>query len=253
MNPITISILSAAVIFAGALLGMRLQLLLPSHHFSKEMQDLVKLSAGTIATLTALVLGLLVSSAKSSFDAINSGIVQGSAHLIFFDRTLARYGPETQDVRGQLKRTVAAGIQNAWPDAISGSRGLASVEKGRGFDVVQDMLSAILPQTDVQRAILSQAQGLSTNLAESRWLLIEQTHSQLPPLLLIILIFWMVLLFVSFGMFAPRNTMARVVLAVGAAAISAAIFLVLELNEPFDGVIRVSSAPMRNALQHLGE
>src|SRR5215831_10307931 len=107
MNSITVGLISAGCIFSGALLGMQLQRLLPGHHLAKEMQDLVKLSAGTVATLTALVLGLLVSSAKSSFDNINAGIVQGSARLILLDRALARYGPETKPVREQLKRAVA--------------------------------------------------------------------------------------------------------------------------------------------------
>src|SRR5215813_7372460 len=103
MSSLAIGLTSAAAIFSGALLGMGLQRLLPGHHLSKEMQDLVKLSAGTIATLTALVLGLLVSSAKSSFDATNTGIVQGAAKYILLDKSLARYGPEMNPTREQLK------------------------------------------------------------------------------------------------------------------------------------------------------
>jgi len=245
--------MSAGAVFAGALLGMGLQRLLPSHHLSKEMQDLVKLSAGTIATLTALVLGLLVSSAKSSFDAINSGIVQGGANVIFLDRTLARYGPETAAVREQLKRTVATGIETVWPAEKTGVPGLSALERGKGMETVQDALSEVTPKTDVQRTILTQAQQLAFSLTQSRWLLIEETHSQLPPALLAILVFWLVLLFVSFGLFSPQNPTAHAVLLIGACAISAAIFLVLELNQPFDGFIKVSSTPLRNALQHLGQ
>src|SRR5262245_32663838 len=107
MHATFIALGSAGCIFSGALLGLLLQRLLPNHHLSKETQDIVKLSAGTIATLTAMVLGLLVSSAKNSFDTMNNGIVQSAARIILLDRDLASYGPETKAAREQLKRHVA--------------------------------------------------------------------------------------------------------------------------------------------------
>lgn len=253
MSSFVISLISAASIFAGALLGMGLQRRLPSHHLSKEMQDLVKLSAGTIATLTALVLGLLVSSAKSSFDGIQTGIVQGSAKFILLDRALARYGPESRAAREQLKRVVAAGIEMVWPTEKTGVSALTRFERANGIELVQDKLRELTPQNDAQRQALAQAQQIANDLSQTRWLSVEEAQNQLPVPLLLILVFWLVLLFVSFGLFAPRNSMALTVLFVGACAISAAIFLVLELNRPLDGLIKVSSAPLRNAMQHLGQ
>jgi hypothetical protein len=254
MSSFSIAFISAICIFGGALLGMALQRRLPGHHLSKEMQDLVKLSAGTIATLTALVLGLLVSSAKSSFDGINSGIVQGSAKFILLDRTLARCGPDAQAVRDQLKRTLAAGIETVWPQEKTGIPALTAFDRGNGVELVQDKLRELAPpQKDSQRLAFAQAQQIAADLGQLRWLLLEQAQNQLPLPLLLILVFWLFLLFISFGLFAPRNAMALVVLSVGACAIAAAIFLVLELNRPLDGLVKVSSAPLRNALQHLGQ
>ena len=115
MSSLTVGLISAGSIFGGWVLGMGLQRFLPGHHLSKETHDVVKLSAGTIATLTALVLGLLVSSAKSSFDTMNTGVVQGAAKIILLDRTLARYGPESKPTREQLKRSIAAGVEAVWP------------------------------------------------------------------------------------------------------------------------------------------
>ena len=253
MSSFVIGLVSAGSIFAGALLGMGLARRLPGHHLSKEMQDLVKLSAGTIATLTALVLGLLVSSAKSSFDTINTGIVQGSAKFILLDHTLARYGPESKAVREQLKRVVAAAIEMVWPTEKTGVTALTAIERANGIELVQDKLRELTPQNDAQRQALAQAQQLANDLAQAKWLLTEQAQNQLPIPLLLILVFWLVLLFVSFGLFAPRNVMALTVLLVGACAISAAIFLVLELNQPLDGFIKVSSAPLQNAMKHLGQ
>ena len=252
MNPLFIGFLSAVCIFFGGLVGLWLQRLLPQQHLSKEMQDLVKLSAGTIATLTALVLGLLVSSAKSSFDAINTGIVQGGAKIIFLDRNLARYGSEAQPAREQLKRSVAVGLEEIWPSEKTGVPELSAFERRNGMEVVQDKLATLVPRNSLQGQELNQARQLVSDIGQARWLLVEEIHTGLPMPLLGILVFWLMLLFVSFGLFAPRNRMAFVVLAIGACAISAAIFLVLELNRPFTGLIRISSAPMRAAFERLG-
>jgi hypothetical protein len=253
MNSIIIGLISAGSLFLGALIGMGLQRKLPGHHLSKEMQDLVKLTAGTIATLTALVLGLLVSSAKNSFDAMNTGIVQSSAKIIILDRTLARYGPESKATREQLKRVVAAGVEKVWPKEKTGVTALTAFERSNGMELVQDKLGELTPKNDVQRQMLAQAQQMVNDLTQTRWLLVEEAQGQLPVPLLIILIFWLVLLFVSFGLFAPRNLMAVMVLLVGACALSAAISLVIELNKPLDGFIKVSNAPLQNALQHMGQ
>ena len=246
MSSLTVGLLSAGSIFAGSLLGMGLQRLLPGHHLSKETQDVVKLSAGTIATLTALVLGLLVSSAKSSFDTMNTGVVM-------LDRTLARYGPETKPTREQLKRSIAAGIEAVWPTQKTGVPALTAFERANGMELVQDRLRELTPQSDGQRQLLAQAQQIVADLTQTRWLLLEEAQTELPRSLLLILVFWLALLFVSFGLFAPPNATALTVLGVGACAISAAIFLVLELNRPLDGMIKISSAPLLNALQHLGQ
>lgn len=253
MNSTLIALASAGCIFAGALLGLGLQRLLPGHHLSKETQDVVKLSAGTIATLTALVLGLLVSSAKSTFDAMNNGIVQGSAKIILLDRTLARYGPETKTAREQLKRAIAAGIEAVWPMETTDVPALTAFERANGMELVQDKLTELAPKTDAQRQALARAQQIVSDLSQTRWLLIEQEQNQLPFPLLCILVFWLALLFVSFGLFAPSNVTALTVLFFGACAVSAAIFLVLELSKPLEGFIKLSNAPLRNALQHLNQ
>src|SRR5215813_9074549 len=140
MNSISIALVSATCIFSGALIGLGLQRLLPGHHLSKETQDIVKLSAGTIATLTALVLGLLVSSAKSSFDTMNNGIVQSSAKIILLDRALARYGAETKAAREQLQRALAVTIEMVWPTEKTGVLALTSFDRANGMqlELVQD-------------------------------------------------------------------------------------------------------------------
>jgi hypothetical protein len=232
---------------------MGLQRLLPGHHLTKETQDVVKLSAGTIATLTALVLGLLVSSAKASYDSTNAAVVQSGAKFVILDRALAAYGPETRPARDELRQVIAASIERAWPSQKTGVSVLSAIERSSGMEPLLDKLRELRPQNDAQRQILAQAQQIVGDLNNARWLLIEQAQNQLPLSLLLILVFWLGLLFVSFGLFAPPNATALAVLLVGACAVSAAIFLVLELNQPLDGLVKVSSAPYVKALQHLGQ
>ena len=253
MNSLIITLISVVSIFAGALLGMGLQGRLREHHLTKEMQDLVKLGAGTIATLTALVLGLLVSSAKSAYDTVNTGIVQGSAKFILLDRTLARYGQDANAAREQTKRALAGAIERVWPAEKTGIKALTAIERGNGMELVQDKLGELTPKNEAQRQILAQSQQLVNDLSQTRWLLVEEAQTQLPVPFLLILIFWLFLLFVSFGLFAPRNLMSHIVLFVAACSLSAAIFLVLELNQPLDGLMKISSAPLRYALQHMGQ
>jgi hypothetical protein len=253
MSSLGIGLTSALSIFAGSLLGIWLQRVLPEHHLKQETQDIVKLSAGTIATLTALVLGLLVSSAKSSYDTMNSGVVQSSAKLIVMDRALARYGPEAKPVREQLKRSITTSVEMLWPSQKTGRPSLTAFGRANGMELVQDKLRELTPANDAQRQFLAQAQQLSGDLGQTRWLLIEQEQTVLPLPLLIILVLWLILLYVSFGLYAPRNATAVAVLFIGACAISAAIFLVLELNRPLEGFLKVSNVPLIDALRHIGQ
>jgi hypothetical protein len=230
-----------------------LQGLLPQHHLRDSSKDTVKVVAGTIATLSALVLGLLVGSAKSSFDATNTAIIQNGAKVILLDRVLAAYGPETKDVREQLHRAVAGGIEMFWPEEKAAGSGMAGFEKANAMEMVQAKLRGLTPATDAQRQLQSQAEQISGEMLQARWLLIEQAQSVLPMAFLVVLLFWLTMLHLSFGLFAPRNATVITVLLISALSVSGAIFIILEMNHPLDGMIKVSSAPMRKALEHLGQ
>jgi hypothetical protein len=253
MSSTTIGLISVGCIFGGALLGMFLRSRLPDHHLSNDSKDTVKLGAGMIATLSALILGLLVSSAKSSFDTMNAEITLGASKIILLDRVLASYGPASGDAREQLRRSVAAGIEMLWPEEKTAVPGLTTFERSQGMELVQAKLRELTPATDAQRQLLAQALQISNDLLQSRWLVIEQTTNALPTPFLVIVLFWLTMLHMSFGLFAPRNATVIIVLLVCALSVSGAIFLILEMNHPLTGFIRVSSAPMLKALEHLGQ
>lgn len=253
MSSIEIALVSAACIFGGVLLGLWLQTLLPGHHLSSESKDTIKLAAGMIATLSALVLGLLVSSAKNNFDTTSAEITQGAAKAIQLDRALANYGPETKSARELLRDSMAAGIQMFWPEDKLEATGMTAFEKSNGMELLQAKLRELAPASDGQRQLLAQAQQISGELVQFRWLLIEQTQNALPKPFLVMVLFWLTMLHMSFGLFAPRNAMVIVVLFICAVSVSGAIFLILEMNHPLSGCIKVSGAPMLKALEHLGQ
>ena len=253
MSPVAIALVVLACVFGGALLGMFLSTVLPEHHLSEASKDVVKLVTGLIATLAALVLGLLVASAKSSFDTANEGFRQSAAKVILLDRTLAQYGPETRDVRELLRKGFAARIDQLFPKdrsqraTLGASQGTAAVE---GF--VQ-RLRALSPQTDAQRALQSRALEIIDSIAQARWMEIEEQENNIPTPFLVVLILWLAAMFASFGLFAPRNAIALAVLFLGALSLSGAIFLIEELNDPLGGIITISRAPMDRALGYIGK
>jgi hypothetical protein len=256
MTAFTIALISTACIFGGVLLGLWLQNLLPDHHLSNESKDTIKLGAGLLATLSALILGLLVSSAKNTFDTMNTQITQSAAKLIYLDRLLADYGPETKAEREFLRANTAAGIAAIWPEenlSTTQVTGLSVFEKMNGMEMLQLQLTQLTPTNAVQRQMLPQAQGICQELRQSRWLVIEESQNRLPMPFLAILLFWLTALHFSFGLFAPRNVMVLAVMFTCAVSVSGAIFLILEMNHPLSGLIKVSSAPMLKALQHLGQ
>ncbi|HEY2385464.1 MAG TPA: hypothetical protein VGK30_00765 [Candidatus Binatia bacterium] len=253
MSSTLIAAITVACVFGGALLGLGLQRLLPQNHLTKESQDVIKLGAGVIATITALVLSLLISSAKATFDQMNSRIIQVSAKILVLDGVLTRYGPETKGAREQVRRSIETMLGRIWPSEHADVSGEAAIEHGGEIGIVRDKLRALNPDTDTQRQLLVQAQQVVDEIAESRWMLIEESQIQLPTPLIVVLVLWLTMLFTSFGLFAPRNATIVAVLFMCACSMSAAIFLMLEMNRPLDGFIKVSSAPVRTALTHLGQ
>jgi hypothetical protein len=250
---LAISLVTFGCIFGGTMLGILFHEMLPDHHLSAESKDSVKLGTGMIGMLAALVLGLLIASAKGNFDTMSSGLKQAGAKIISLDRVMADYGPETKDARDLLRRAVAAVIERVWPDERTGRKEVKVFDAGVGIETIQGHLSRLTPKNDSQRWLQSRALQLIGEIGDARWLLVEQSHeSSLPMLLLFILIFWLTVIFSSFGLFSPRNATVVVVLLVCALSAAGSLFMILELDRPLEGVIRLSDAPLRNALVLLG-
>jgi Protein of unknown function (DUF4239) len=239
-----------ACVFGGALCGTLLRAVLPAHHLSPESTDVVKLGMGLIATMAALVLGLLIASAQGAYNTLSGDLTQLSANISLLDRVMAHYGPETTEARELLRRAVVRALAQMWPAHRSGP---AQVEPTAGSEALYDTLLALAPQDDAQRALKAQALQLGTDIGQTRWLRVAQRGNAISMPFLVLLVFWVTVLFVSFGLFAPPNATVIATLCICALSVAGAMFLILELSQPFEGLIQISSAPLRNALTHLGQ
>ena len=249
MTPIEISAVILCCVLAGALTGMALRTLLPKHHLDADTRDLVKLGVGLIGTMSALLLGLLVSSTKASYDARRTELTQIAATAILLDRALAHFGPEAADARAALREAAEAMRQSTWSQGDQARGGVAA---GVGREVMFDKIQELVPHSDAQHALQSQAVSLAVGLGQTRWLLFAQSGTSISMPFLVVVVFWLTALFVSFGLFAPRNATAVTALVVSAISVAGALFLVLELDQPFSGIMQLSDAPLRDAIAVLG-
>ena len=248
MSPLSIALVIFACVSAGAALGIWLQKVLPTHHLSKDSKDLVMVATGLIATMAALVLGLLIASAKASFDAQDTEIAQVSADIVTLHRVMVAYGPETKAARDLLREAVTGMIAKGW--SLEGSQSSPSdpaAEAGR----VLDKLATLSPQNPTQRILLEEAVRANASFSRTRWMLAEQS-SAIPRPFVVLLVLWIAIIFGSFGLFAPDNTTVFVTLLMCSLSVSGAIFLILELDRPFEGLIQVSPGPLIRALATLG-
>jgi hypothetical protein len=252
MSSIAVSSIVFVCIVAGTMIGAFLRAKLHENHLSSETKDLVKLGMGLIGTMTALVLGLLIASAKSSFDNQRTGLGQMAGNVIFLDRTFARYGPETSGVRELLRTAVADTWQRTWPaeNPTSHTEERSGTE-GR-YETLYEKIQELTPKNDSQRSLQAQAIKITTDIGQARWVLFAQKGSSIPIAFLVLLVIWLTLILGSFSLFAPSNLVVVATLLICALAVSSAIFLILELDRPFEGLIQISSEPLRKALTLLG-
>jgi hypothetical protein len=239
-------------VFGGALLGIALRWFVPERHLSAESRTSVMLGVGLLTTMAALVLGLLIASAKNSHDIRNSELAQLAAGVVLLDRALAHYGPETRDARDVLRRSILRVIEQTWPSKGAARPPELNPRAARTEDLY-DMIQALSPKSDDQRFLRTEALKMGAELGRTRWLLFAQGGSSIPAPFLAILVFWVTVIFFSFGLFAPSNSVVVATLLICALSVSAAIFLILELDESFQGLIQVSSAPLRMAVENLGQ
>lgn len=253
MNPSVIALIMLAVVFGGALFGLWLQKVVPDQHLSTETKEVVRLATALVATISALVLSLLVSSASSSFGRFDDELTQNAARVVMLDRTLDEYGPQAKDIRDSLKVRFARRIELLYAAdevANGATEGWLAITQEENIDV---RLLALIPDGPVQQGLQARAVELNSEINMTNALIHAQRADSMPTALVIVLGAWLALIFSTFGLFAPRNPVVIGALLVCSMSAAGAVFLILELSSPFTGLITLSSAPMHEALLYLGK
>ena len=253
MHHLSTALIIFACVFGSALFGMYGRRLLPEHHLSDNSISVVKLATGLVATMAALLLGLLISSAKSSLDTLNSEVTHDAANVILLDRVLAQYGPEAREARVLLKQRVATGIEIIASHDPAKLARLRSPEAYARDAYFERKLMQLNPQNDLQRQLQAHAIEIANTSFALRELALLQTVGSTPTPLLVTLVFWLCIIFGSFGLFSVPNATITLALFLGALSTTIAIFLILEMNTPLDGLITVSLTPLRETLVVLGQ
>ena len=250
-QPIVIAAFVMACTFAAAALGVVLRMRLPAHHLNAESKDVVKLVMGLIATLVALVLGLLIASANGFYDKQRDELQMLSANIVNLDQILTRYGPETNAVRAAFRTAVLDGHDRVWPaDAISTAH--PAPPNDANIAAFRDGMLNLKPATEAQTHLLTQALGIADSIAAMRLLIFEQIGNSMSWPFLVILVFWVSVLFLGFGLLTEWNGTVAAALMVGSLAVASATFLILEMNQPYSGLMHLSDAPLRQAIAQIG-
>lgn len=252
MNTLGVSLIVFAVIFAGAFAGVLLRRGLPEHHLAEGAKDVVRLGTGLIATMAALVLGLLIASAKSSYETQNAQVRSLTANIILLDQVLAQYGPQAREARDLLRRAVDPLADRIWREKGTASAAGAPFEAIPATDAAFAKILELSPQTESQRVLKGRAVQFATDVAQARLALFVEPDRSIPMPFLIVLVFWLTIIFTGFSLFSRLNPTLIAMLFVFALCASGAIYLILEMSQPFVGLMQISSAPLRDALAPLG-
>lgn len=253
MIALTLWLLVAFCVFGGSLLAMSAARALPDSHLSSDARDVIKLGMALIATLVALVLGLMIATAKGTYDAQNAGVRQLSANILLVDRSLAEYGPDTQPARDLLRQSAELMLQRLWPTDNSAPVSLAPGEARAQMSEFLREITQLSPANEAQQFLKAQVLRITADLAQARFQMYVQGTSELPLPFVVIVVLWLIILFAGYGLIAARNPTVLAFLLACTLSVTGAVFLIEELANPFEGLIRVSSAPLREVIGQLGQ
>ena len=240
-------------VFTSGLVGLYLRSLVPEQHLQEGSVGMVRLGAGVLGTLTALVLGLLIASAKANYDRVNDEVTHAAAAIVLLDRTLSQYGPQTEEARSLVRTAVASTVDTVFSEHGHGVADLDNPKRLATAERLQAELRKLTPENDVQRTLQAHALELSDEVAKTRLLAITQAEGSIPKGLLLVLVLWLAIMFAGFGLVTPKNPTVIVTLFLCALSLAGAVFMIEELNRPLEGFMKISSAPMRYALAHIGD
>lgn len=247
MNEMRIAIFVFVCLMAASLGALFSYERLPEHQRLDDTQKVLHLIANIFVVMTSLVLGLMITSAKSRFDGVNRDVHSYATELILLDRMLFLYGPEAGETRQGLVAYTERAANGHW----TAEGGLSDTTSERLLEDVGTRLRAFEPNRASQLSIWNDMREQYRKVLELRWSLVEQAEGSLPRPLMLMVVAWLVLIFATFGFRAPRNAVVVTCFIAAAALIGGAIYLIVDMDAPFDGPIQVSPAPLQRALTEM--
>jgi len=251
MSALGLSAIAFACIFGATLSAIYFRGALPERHLNADSKDAIRLSMGIVGTMAALVLGLLIASAKGSYDAKTNQIRQLTVNIIVLDQLLAQYGPETQTLRELLRRGTASMVDKIWSERDLATATTTAFAMSADAEAFLARAEGLVPTTDVQRSIRTRIIASITDLAQTRLSLYAQAGNSVPLPFLVLLVFWLAMIFASFSLFVQPNPIVIASFFICALSVSGGLFLIFELDRPFSGLMTISDSPLRHALAPL--
>jgi hypothetical protein len=252
MDHYVFSVVVLVLILASAAIGSHVRAKLADHHFSEDSLAAMRIAVGLVATLSALVLSLLISSGKSSLDLVNTALQHNSVAMIQLDRTLSEFGPSTDDLRKEIKSDYAHWINFLFSDEMGKTAEAESRDILERTYAIQGRIFALHPASPVEEKLRDHAMQLWDDIFAGRWLALEHRRGLIPTPLIAVLVGWLTVIFGIFGFSAPRNWSMCVVFLLCALSATTAVYVVIDLDTPFRGMVNVSNAPMIDALKFIG-
>ena len=245
-----IFLISFVALTAGVALGMILRNRLPKQHLDAA-KEVVRLGAGFLATLSAVLISLMITSAKSSYDTQDAQFRRLAAYLVETDQLLVQYGPETIQIRILMRQAVPAAIDRIWREERSASQDSAFTAASLA-EQINGAIALLSPANDAQRALKRRIEEASAEIARTRLLMFADGGAAIPIPFLLILIFWLAVVFASYSLYVEPGRIVIAALLVFALSISSALFLVADLSQPFIGLMQLPKEQLRHMLGPLG-
>ncbi|WP_159014112.1 hypothetical protein [Acidisoma sp. S159] len=235
-------------VFGALLVGLFASRYWPSTHLDERSKDVVKLGIGIVVTMTVLILSLMVSSVKGSFDTTDRDLRQFATSIIVLDRSISHYGSDAQPARLALRQYTVSAIHDLWPTGADPNIRIEGARSGKLLDQVETDLRALKPTDDAHRSYLSEVLAQYDAVIQARWIFIDDSSGSVLRPFFFVVVAWLMVIFATIGLYSPRNATVVLVMALSILSLSGATYLMSEMETPFSGVIVISSYPLRNAL-----
>lgn len=253
MNALLLAAFVFVVLGFSMVLGMAVRDRLPAHHLNTDSKAVMQLATAVVGTLAALALGLLIASAKSAYDSAERDLKATAADIVLLDRNMVQYGPETRDARLLLRKLIQNRLDRGWSIETSDQPLAGAPPEYQDIETVQRALRSLNPPDQAQRYLQTRSLDVAGRIAEGHWLRIETADEGLPWGFFTVLVFWLALLFGTFGLQAPPNPTVMIINTICALSVAGAIFAISDMDNPYAGLIKISDYPLHGALTRMGQ